>query len=181
MTSMTVDPRLKWEPPHKRPCEGDEDGFMNQMERDFIQFLDDNCIKWEYEPRFYYIETGDRPKGQHPRGYCRDIYLPEYDVGIEIYEATDEKPGGDLSPEQLIKARKRRHRGKSELRRRKQQRIHLLSRYSGWATVLIHPDNWSIETADWAEVERLIHRAIIAAMVQRFSQIISPQTSHWEV
>lgn len=152
MTTIEADPRLTWEPPFKRRLEPGEDHFVNDMERDFAAFLDVNGIVWLYEPHFFFL-NGSKLK----RGYCPDFYLPGYDIYIEIY-------WGCLS----------------EGRRKKRQRIRLLSKYSAKGTVIMHTGNWSAENADWAEVERLINRARIAALIQRTQQILDPEVSEWE-
>jgi len=146
---------------------------MNDMERDFATLLDANHVKWEYEPHFYFLKGSSKK-----HGYCPDFCLSEYNVYIEIYSAEEEIEDDELSIKDKIDARRRHLKRKSEYRRFKRLRIRLLSRYSGKATVLIHPGNW---TTDWTEIERLIQRAQIAALVQRFAQIISPQPSDWEL
>ncbi len=152
MISLDPDPRLVWEPSHTRPQKGATDPFVNQMERDFAAFLNANNIKWEYEPHFYYIE-GSTLK----HGYCPDFYLEEYGVYIEIYD-------GKLS----------------EGRRQKRLRILLLSRYSAKATVMVHKGNFDPETADWTDMEYLIYRAKIPALVSRTAQVLEPRSSAWE-
>ena len=158
---LSIDPRLSWRPPIKKPT---EDPFMNDMEREFVAILAAHQVPYLYEPRFYYLNNPQRPQGNEPCGYCPDLYLIGYGVFVEIYNA--EPQAGRSS------------RAVSELIRRKRQRIQLLSRYSALGTVLVTPDNMY---AEWEEFQMRIDKARIRGMLQRLDHIQNPIPTKWEV
>jgi len=50
----------------------------SSYERDFIRYLDANCIEWEYEPKTFMLKSYEN------RSLIPDFYLPTLDLWVEV-------------------------------------------------------------------------------------------------
>ncbi len=70
-------------PPH----EAEADQFMHSSEEEFAHMLDFYRIRWQYEPRTFFLEWDS--EGNVVEAFSPDFYLPDQDLFIEL---TTQKP-----------------------------------------------------------------------------------------
>jgi len=69
------------------PAEAEADQFMHPSEEEFAHMLDFYRIRWQYEPRTFFLEWDS--EGNVVEAFSPDFYLPDQDLFIEL---TTQKP-----------------------------------------------------------------------------------------
>ncbi len=70
-----------------QPPEADREQFMHPSEEEFAHMLDFYRIRWQYEPRTFFLEWDS--EGNIVEAFSPDFYLPDQDLFIEL---TTQKP-----------------------------------------------------------------------------------------
>jgi len=69
------------------PADAEADQFMHPSEEEFAHMLDFYRIRWQYEPRTFFLEWDS--EGNVVEAFSPDFYLPDQDLFIEL---TTQKP-----------------------------------------------------------------------------------------
>jgi len=69
------------------PAEAEAEQFMHPSEEEFAHMLDFYRIRWQYEPRTFFVEWDS--EGNVVEAFSPDFYLPDQDLFIEL---TTQKP-----------------------------------------------------------------------------------------
>jgi len=69
------------------PADSEADQFMHPSEEEFAHMLDFYRIRWQYEPRTFFLEWDS--EGNVVEAFSPDFYLPDQDLFIEL---TTQKP-----------------------------------------------------------------------------------------